>query len=121
MRGCPLISSVNHQNYLMVFTNRDADKAQDLFQTLTRVGPPMGMRFDEPQLAELPNDRTQTFLQGIERQLTPETQMVGGALLPFVVWFARSFWLWQLIMFNVSKSKQTQLLLQSYLFYIIVS
>nr|BAJ07610.1 piwi [Ephydatia fluviatilis] len=76
MRGASLISAVNHQNYLMVFTSRDADKAQDLFQTLTRVGPPMGMRFDEPQLAELPNDRTQTFLQGIERQLTPETQMV---------------------------------------------
>ena len=81
MRGAPLISAVNHQNYLMVFTSRDADKAQDLFQTLTRVGPPMGMRFDEPQLAELPNDRTQTFLQGIEKQLTPETQMVSVCFL----------------------------------------
>ena len=62
----------------MVFTSRDADKAQDLFQTLQRVGPPMGIRFDEPMLAELPNDRTQTFLQGIEEHLTRETQMVRG-------------------------------------------
>ena len=84
MRGAQLISAVNHQNYMMVFTSRDADKAQDLFQSLQRVGPPMGMRFDEPMLAELPNDRTQTFLQGIERQLTPETQMVSLCLLVHV-------------------------------------
>ena len=50
---------------------------QDFIQTLQRVGPPMGFRVGEPYALELQNDRTDTILRTITKNLTKDTQMVS--------------------------------------------
>lgn len=76
MRGKQLLSSVEMSDYMILFTGRDAPKAQDFIQTLQRVGPPMGFRVGEPYALELQNDRTDTILRTITKNLTKDTQMV---------------------------------------------
>jgi aubergine-like protein len=48
MRGKLLITSVNMENWVIIFTKRNAGQAQDLIDTLMRVGPPMGMLIQRP-------------------------------------------------------------------------
>ena len=50
---------------------------QDFIQTLQRVGPPMGFKVGEPYAVELTNDRTDTILRTITKNLTANTQMVS--------------------------------------------
>lgn len=50
MRGKQLITPVNLENWVIVFTRRNSAQAQDLVQTLSRVGPPMGMRINSPTM-----------------------------------------------------------------------
>lgn len=50
---------------------------QDFIQTLQRVGPPMGFRVGDPYALELHNDRTDTILRTITKNLTANTQMVS--------------------------------------------
>ena len=41
-----------------------------------KVGPPMGFNVGEPYAIQLENDRTDTILNKIKRNLDPSTQMV---------------------------------------------
>ena len=50
LRNDKLISCVPLQNWLIIFTNRDQPKAQDFLQTMTRVGPPMGININRPAM-----------------------------------------------------------------------
>ena len=50
MRGKQLITPVNLENWVIVFTRRNSAQAQDLVQNLSRVGPPMGMRINSPTM-----------------------------------------------------------------------
>ncbi len=82
MRGNELITSVGLQNYLIVSTERDRDKANDFQQTMERVGPPMGIKVNrDPRIIALKNDRTDSFLSCIEASVTRETQMVSSVCL----------------------------------------
>ena len=76
MRGKYLLLSIGMSDYMILFTGRDAPKAQDFIQTLQRVGPPMGFRVGEPTPVELRNDRTDAILRAISENLTEKTQMV---------------------------------------------
>jgi len=48
MRGKRLITSVSLRNWLVIFFRRNTQQAQDFVQTLSRVGPPMGMQIESP-------------------------------------------------------------------------
>ena len=89
MRGNPLISTVDLHSYLIVFTQRDQEKAQDLVQTLKRVAPPMGFQIGRETVCRAPDDRTDTFLRVIRDSMEAgRTQMVsckGGAGVFYVV------------------------------------
>ena len=76
MKGQKLISTVDLVKYLLLFSRRDSLKAQDFFNTLAKVGPPMGMNIADPIVCELADDRTDTFLRAIKDNLTPDVQMV---------------------------------------------
>lgn len=48
MRGKRLITSVSLHNWVVIFFRRNTQQTQDFVQTLSRVGPPMGMMIDAP-------------------------------------------------------------------------
>ncbi|KAK2155427.1 hypothetical protein NP493_2079g00007 [Ridgeia piscesae] len=81
MRGHELEQCVPLDQWIMLFTRRDAPKAHDFLQSLGRVGPPMGIRVNKPVMCELPDDHTQTYLRTLEDQVGPNTQM-AVCLLP---------------------------------------
>ena len=63
---------------MILSTNRDSDKAQDFVQTLQKVGPAMGIDVTRRcSIITLENDRTETFLNNIKRNLTASTQLVS--------------------------------------------
>ena len=64
------------QDFLVVFTDRDKDKTMEFIRTLTKVCDPMGIRVAQPRLCNLPNDRTDTFIQNIKGNVTDRTQLV---------------------------------------------
>ena len=80
MRGNTLISAVPLDNYMVVCTERDSDKAMDFTNALKKVGPPMGLQVsDRPQICKLDNDRTENFLQAISSRAVPgKTKIVRG-------------------------------------------
>ena len=81
MRGNKLITPVDLTNFMIVFTQRDYDKASDFVRTLSTVGPPMGINIGNPETVELQNDRIDSFMRAIESHLTPKTQMVCAAYI----------------------------------------
>ena len=76
MKGHQLISAVPLNKFLLLFSRRDSAKAQDFFNCLAKVGPPMGMQIADPIVCELADDRTDTFLRTIKDNLTDDLQMV---------------------------------------------
>ena len=76
MKGNELINTVPLTKYLLLFSRRDSAKAQDFFNNLAKVGPPMGMPIADPIVCELADDRTDTFLRAIKDNLDKKIQMV---------------------------------------------
>ncbi|WAR02492.1 PIWL1-like protein [Mya arenaria] len=76
MRGKSMITSVDMIDWLVVFTQRTRNQTQEFVQTLSRVGPPMGMRINNPIPIELHDDRNNSYLQGIKDNLNGRIQMV---------------------------------------------
>jgi len=50
MRGCPLLSSVPLQRWIMMCTDRDKELASDLYGQLQKICTGMGMAIEKPQL-----------------------------------------------------------------------
>lgn len=77
MRGKVLITPVSLNDFMILSTRRDAEKAQDFVQTLQKVGPAMGIQVTRHcNMIALDNDRTDTFLNNIKGNLEKSTQMV---------------------------------------------
>ncbi|CAH3013726.1 unnamed protein product [Porites evermanni] len=75
MRGMPLHSSVNLENWLLVFSSRDTGNAKDFGSTLMKVCGPMGMRVAPAIEIRLENDRTDNYLQAIKDNYSPSLQI----------------------------------------------
>ncbi len=70
MRGSQLISAMSLHNYSIYCTQRDSKVAQQFFETLKKVCPPMGIRIGpDPNVRCLANDRTETFLKALGEDL----------------------------------------------------
>ncbi|KAL4223114.1 Piwi-like protein 1 [Mactra antiquata] len=76
MRGKKLITSVHLQNWCVIFFKRNNGQAQDFVQTLSRVGPPMGMRIGAPHPVELHDDKNESYLTALRQNMTGDTQLV---------------------------------------------
>ena len=78
-----MIAPAELLDYLVVFTRRDAEKAQDFVATLQRVGPPMGMKVGRPKMVELPSDKTDVLMDNITSNLRQgSTQLVCVSEVP---------------------------------------
>ncbi|VDI77989.1 aubergine [Mytilus galloprovincialis] len=75
MRGKELVTPVDLQRWVIVFTRKNSVMAQDLVQTLSKVGPPMGMRIAQPTPCEIPDDRNDSYLSALRQQVQQDTQM----------------------------------------------
>ena len=70
MRGNTLISAISLRNYMVLFTSRDYEKAQDFVQTLRRVGPPMGINIGDARMLQCQDDRTDNLFFPFERLIS---------------------------------------------------
>ncbi|XP_020631825.1 piwi-like protein 1 isoform X2 [Orbicella faveolata] len=76
MRGNPLHSTVNLENWILVYTQRDTGNAKDFSQTLRKVCGPMGISVANHIDCPIQNDRTETYLSAIKNNVSPALQMV---------------------------------------------
>lgn len=75
-RGKELISSVHMSNWVLLYTARDNNIANDFKQTLQRVCGPMGMNVADPHMCRLNNDSAQTYSMTLKEQIQRDTQIV---------------------------------------------
>jgi len=71
-----VISAVPLHNWILVVTKRDQGKAVDFLNMMKRVGPPMGIEVRDAKVLEIPNDRTETYLQVVRREICSSLQLV---------------------------------------------
>lgn len=76
MKSMMLISTVHINNWMILFTRRDCQNAQELTKALQFVGKPMDIRVADPIACELKDDRNDTFLATIRNNMSSNTQMV---------------------------------------------
>ncbi|XP_054710700.1 piwi-like protein 1 [Uloborus diversus] len=76
MRGKPMYSSVNLENWVLICTKFDEPKANDFLSNLYKVGPPMGMRISPPQVVVIQVDRINNFLQAYRENVRSGAQLV---------------------------------------------
>jgi len=70
------IPQVDLTNWIVLFTKRDAQIGHSFIQCIQQVSPTMGWQVVRPVILELVNDRTESYLNAIRANLTPNTQMV---------------------------------------------
>ena len=76
MRNLALLGPKSCQNWVMVYLVRDSKMASDVFDSLKRVGGPMGMQFANPKQVELQNDQTASYINGLKTNCRPGTDFV---------------------------------------------
>lgn len=59
-------------NWIVLHTQRDNRYANDFVQTMQRVGPPMGMLVDRPNMICLQDDRTDTYVRKLREIINPK-------------------------------------------------
>ncbi|OCT93257.1 piwi-like protein 4 [Xenopus laevis] len=63
------------QNWLMLFSYRNADMAENLLQCLMKVGSGMGFHIEEPRTVQV-EDNPVSFLRSLQKNVKPELQLV---------------------------------------------
>ncbi|CAF0730721.1 unnamed protein product [Adineta steineri] len=66
-RSCRHIKPGNLDKWLVVYEGKQKPIASELINTLYNVCTPMGMRVEYPEVAELQNDRPETYLKALEQ------------------------------------------------------
>jgi len=74
--GNPVIRPVNIDKWLMLFTNRDQQKAESFHQKLVECGKKLGMRIARPDMIKLNDDRCVTFKNAVTSAIDQNTQLV---------------------------------------------
>nr|AFQ20832.1 PIWI [Hydra vulgaris] len=75
-RGKMLLSPVSISKWLLVFSQRDSNIAQDFKNTLQKVCGPMGMQVAEPELCRLNQDNAKAFFTALKENITNDLQIV---------------------------------------------
>lgn len=71
-----VITPVPLRNWLVLYVNRDKSKAVEFVSMMNKVTPAMGIEVHQPNMLELRDDRTETYLRMIREHLNPQTQVV---------------------------------------------
>ncbi len=65
---------------MVVATRRDANKAQEFLNMMSKVCPQMGIMTQQPVTFELKDDKTQTYLSLIRDKINPQVGVGKSAL-----------------------------------------
>lgn len=75
-KNSELISCVSLQQWVLVYTVRNRQQAEDLATNMARVGQSVGLGVAPPTYVELQDDRKASFVDGIKQKLTEQTQCI---------------------------------------------
>lgn len=70
-----VISAVDLHTWIVLFVKRDQSKAIEYVNMTKQVAPVMGIKVHDPQLIEIRDDRTETYLRNIRENLHPRVQV----------------------------------------------
>ncbi|XP_049876482.1 piwi-like protein Ago3 [Pectinophora gossypiella] len=72
----PVMQAVDILRWAVIFTDRDKQVTQSFLETLKRCCTPMGINVSPPEMVRLPNDRTDSYIQGLRKTITQSLQLV---------------------------------------------
>jgi len=75
-RSLAHLSAKHLDKWIVIFSQRDSQVAHSFVDSLYKVCTPFGMRVDFPEMIELPNDRSETFIRAIEDKANPQLDLV---------------------------------------------
>lgn len=71
-----VITAVPLRNWVVLYTKRDQQRAQDYIGHMLKVCPQMGIDAQAPTRFELRDDRTETFVRALRENINPRIQVV---------------------------------------------
>lgn len=71
-----LIDVIHLRNWLVLHTRNDVRTAKAFIDCMERNSKPMGITVMKPRICVLDDDRTETYIQSLRRELNAETQIV---------------------------------------------
>ena len=72
-----VLEPIDLQSWILLYTRCDEKQADCFVSTMMKVAGSTGIRVAQPLLIKLPNDRTETYIQAIRKELTnPKIQIV---------------------------------------------
>ncbi|XP_046444818.1 piwi-like protein Ago3 [Daphnia pulex] len=74
--GNDILVAVKIETWILVYTDRNLNNANDFSKTLMEVGSKMGIRIKPPKMVGLPNDRTDTYVNRIRDEINSSLQLV---------------------------------------------
>lgn len=75
MRGIPIISAPPLANWLLFYTRRNGNEAQNLTSSLSKVCGPLGIRIQRAVMIEY-EDHQESLLKALQHNVGPDTSMV---------------------------------------------
>lgn len=69
------------KKWCIAYIQRNEAVVQQFVSLMTKLSPKMGMKVSQPELLQLKDDRTETFLKAIRDSITPAVQLVV-AIMP---------------------------------------
>lgn len=74
--SCNVFKSVDIDNWVLMFVERDTPSAQDLMGQVKEVSRQLGIKFCPPRLVKLPNDAPTTYVNAGKREVRQNDQIV---------------------------------------------
>lgn len=71
-----VMSAIDFQRWLIIYTGQDERLAKDFVETLMRLGPRMGINITPPQRHRIADDRTETYSKVLQEKICGDLQMV---------------------------------------------
>merc|ERR1719430_328526 len=75
------LSSQPLKKWVVVYVQKNTDVAKNFVQLMLKLAPKMGFQVAQPEMAELPNDRTETYVKTIRDKTDPSLQLIC-AIMP---------------------------------------
>lgn len=72
-----VLEPIDLQSWILLYTRADEKQAESFVSMMMKVAGPTGIRVAQPMLIKVANDRTETYIQAIRKELTnPQIQIV---------------------------------------------
>merc|ERR1719206_1197021 len=76
-----MLTAVDLKKWSVVYVQKNEAVVQNFVSLMIKLSPKMGMKVAQPELAELPNDRTETYVKTIRDNTDPTLQLIC-AIMP---------------------------------------